>query len=152
LVMDGAGRLFSTDNQGDWVGTSKLHHILSGHFYGHAPSLAWREDFTKNRTVLDLDKLRTEGSVLFSHAILANSPGQPVFDLSGGKFGPFGGQIFVTEFNIPRLLRVMLEEVHGEFQGAVTTFYNGPPLRAGGIRLAFAPDGSLWTSQSERKQ
>jgi hypothetical protein len=89
--------------------------------------------------------------VLFSHAILANSPGQPVYDLTQGKFGPFTGQMFVTEFNIPRLLRVMLEEVGGELQGAAVPFYNGTPLRAGNIRLAFAPDGSLWVGQSDRR-
>jgi hypothetical protein len=52
---------------------------------------------------------------------------------------------------VPRLLRVMLEKVSGELQGAVAPFYDGPPLRAGNIRLAFAPDGSLWVGQSERR-
>ena len=152
LVLDPENRLFTTDNQGDWVGTSKLHYIQTGRFYGHAPGLVWREDFQKGRSVDELDKLRTEGAVLFSHAILANSPGQPVFDLTHGKFGPFAGQMIVTEFNIPRLLRVMLDTVHGQIQGATTPLYDGPPLRMGGIRLAFAPDGSLWSAQSERKQ
>lgn len=152
LVLDPQGRLFCTDNQGDWVGTSKLFHVEQGKFYGHAPSLAWREDFKKGRTLEELDKMRTEGSVLFPHAILANSPGQPVVDQTGGKFGPFAGQMIVTEFNIPRLLRVMLEEVHGQVQGATTTFFEGGGLRAGNHRLAFAPDGSLWVAQSERKQ
>ena len=151
-VIDPQGRLFVTDNQGDWVGTSKLHLVLSGKFYGHPPSLAWREDFVKGRSVDGLDRLRTEGVVLFPHAIIANSPGQPVFDLTNGKFGPFGGQMLLPEFNIPRLLRVMLEEVHDEVQGACVPFYDGAPLRAGGIRLAFAPDGSLWSGQSERKE
>jgi hypothetical protein len=48
-------------------------------------------------------------------------------------------------------LRVMLEEVAGELQGAVTPFYDGAPLHAGNIRLAFAPDGSLWVGQNERR-
>jgi hypothetical protein len=151
IAMDPQGRVFVSDNQGDWVGTSKLHHVVPGRFYGHAASLVWRDDFVKGRSVDELDRLRTEGAVLFPHAILANSPGQPIFDTTGGKFGPFAGQMFLTEFNIPRLLRVMLEEVHGELQGAATPFFDGPPLRAGGIRLAFAPDGSLWVAQSERK-
>jgi len=152
IGFDPQGRLFITDNQGDWIGTSKLHQVKPGRFYGHAPSLVWRDDFKPGRTVDELDQMRTEGTVLFPHAILANSPGQPVWDTTGGKFGPFAGQLFVTEHNIPRLLRVMLEEVSGELQGAATTFYEGPPLRAGSHRLAFAPDGSLWIGQSERQQ
>jgi glucose/arabinose dehydrogenase len=152
LGIDPSGRLFAADNQGDWVGSSKLHHVQEGRFYGHAPSLVWRDDYKKGRTVEQLDRMRTEGAVIFPHAIMANSPGQPVFDETAGKFGPFAGQMFVTEFNIPRVMRVMLEEVHGELQGAATPFYDGPPLRAGSHRLAFAPDGSLWVAQSERKQ
>lgn len=151
IAMDPQGRVFVSDNQGDWVGTSKLHHVVAGRFYGHAASSVWRDDFVKGRSVDDLDRMRTEGAVLFPHAILANSPGQPIFDTTGGKFGPFAGQMFVTEFNIPRLLRVMLEEVTGELQGAATSFFDGPPLHSGSHRLAFAPDGALWVAQSERK-
>ena len=151
IVLDPEGRVFVTDNQGDWVGTSKLHYIEQGGFYGHPSGLAWRSDWHGQPTVLQLDRMRREGTVLFPHAILANSPGEPVVDVTQGKFGPFAGQMFVTEFNVPRLLRVMLEEVAGALQGAVTPFYDGSPLRSGNIRLAFAPDGSLWVGQSERR-
>jgi len=151
IVLDPQERLFVTDNQGDWVGTSKLHQVVPGGFYGHPSALVWRPDYQGPPSVVQMDKMRHEGVILFPHAILANSPGQPVYDLTQGKFGPFAGQMFVTEFNIPRLLRVMLEEVAGELQGAVAPFYDGPPLRAGNIRLAFAPDGSLWVGQSERR-
>jgi len=162
LVFDPRGRLFVTDNQGDWVGTSKLHYVVPGGFYGQPSGLVWRSDWDQlekelgpaphiSGTALEhLDRLRHEGAVLFPHAILANSPGQPVFDKSGGKFGPFSGQMFVTEFNIGRILRVMLEDVGGEPQGAVTTFYDRGGLRAGNIRLSFGPDGSLWTGHSQR--
>jgi len=150
IVLDPEGRLFVTDNQGDWVGTSKLFCVVPGAFYGHPGSLSWEPDWGGPLSALELDKKRHEGNVLFPHAILANSPGQPVIDTTGGKFGPFAGQMFVTEFNTPRVLRVMLETVHGELQGATTPFYDGPPLRTGNIRLAFAPDGSLWVGQTER--
>jgi glucose/arabinose dehydrogenase len=151
IVLDPMGRILVTDNQGDWVGTSKLHFVEPGGFYGHPSSLVWRSDWKGPPSVLELDRMRHEGTVLFPHAILANSPGQPVFDSTDGKFGPYSGQMFVTEFNIPRLLRVMFEEVSGELQGAVTPFFDGAPLRAGNIRLAFAPDGSLWVGQSQRR-
>jgi hypothetical protein len=64
-----------------------------------------------------------------------------------GKFGPFAGQLFVGEMNRDRILRVMLEEVGGELQGACIPFIDGHGLRVGNNRLAFAPDGSLWIGQ-----
>jgi len=151
LTLDPAGRLFVTDNQGDWIGTSPIHHVRPGGFYGHPGPLAWREDFDSKRSVLDYDRLRTPGAAQLPHALLANSAGQPAFDTTQGKFGPFAGQMFVPEYTIPRLFRVMLDEVDGEVQCAATTFLDGAPLRNANLRLAFAPDGSLWCSQSERR-
>ena len=151
IMMGADDQLFVTDNQGDWIGTSPLHHVLPGGFYGHPASIVWRQDWHGPPSVLQLDKMRRDATVLFPHGIVANSPGQPIVDSTRGKFGPFAGQIFVTEFNVPRLLRVMLEEVAGELQGAVAPFYDGPPLRSGNIRLAFAPDGSLWVGQDQRR-
>ena len=149
--LDPAGRLFVTDNQGDWIGTSKLHHVVDGRFYGHPAGLTWRADYRPNRTLPELDQLRTEAVALLPHAIMANSPGQPAFDPSDGKFGPFAGQMFVPDYVTPRIFRVMIDEVAGEVQCAATTFFDGAPLRTANVRVAFAPDGSLWACQSERK-
>jgi len=92
--------------------------------------------------------MRTKAVVLFPHDIIANSPSQPVWDTSSGKFGPFEGQLFVGEMNEGRLIRVMLEKVGGEFQGACIPFFDNKGLRKGNNRLAFAPDGSLWVGQN----
>jgi hypothetical protein len=151
IMIDANDQVFVTDNQGDWIGTSPFHHIVQGGFYGHPGGLVWRPDFKGPLSLLELDRMRRDGTVMFSHGIIANSPGQPLTDTTQGKFGPFAGQIFVTEFNVPRILRVMLEEVAGELQGAVAPFYDGTPLRSGSIRLAFAPDGSLWVGQGQRR-
>ena len=67
--------------------------------------------------------------------------------MTNGKFGPFSGQLFIGEMNRDRILRVMLEKVDGEFQGACIPFIDGHGLRTGNNRLAFAPDGSLWVGQ-----
>ena len=151
INIDPAGRVFVTDNQGDWIGTSKLHHIVEGRFYGHPAGLVWRDDYRPNRSLLELDQMRTEAVALLPHAIMANSPGQPSFDTTEGKFGPFAGQMFVPDYVTPRIFRVMVDEVAGELQCAATTFFDGAPLRTSNIRTAFAPDGSLWSCQSERK-
>lgn len=153
LVVDTLGRLFATDNQGDWVGTSALYHVEAGKFYGHPASLLWQEGWDRGDPsripIQQLMALRTRASVLFPHGIMSASPTQPVVDQTGGKFGPFSGQLFIGEMNQPRILRVMLEEVGGQLQGACLPFLDEQGLRKGNNRLAFAPDGSLWVGQAE---
>lgn len=153
MGFDLKGNLFATDNQGDWVGTSPLYHVVKDRFYGHPGSLVWKSDWNRGDpyhiTPEELNKMRTKPSVLFPHNIIANSITQPLCDTTNGKFGPFAGQFFIGEMNRGRIVRVMLEEVGGEFQGACIPFFDENGLRKGNNRLAFAPDGSLWVGQAE---
>ncbi|GAB2595667.1 PQQ-dependent sugar dehydrogenase [Spirosoma areae] len=158
IGFDAKGRLFVTDNQGDWLGTSKLYHVEEGKFYGHPASLVWRPGFPDvdplTLSVQALDSMRTVESVAFPHELMAHSPTQIAFDNSGGKFGPFAGQLFVGEMDFPHLLRILPDEVGGQIQGACVPFFekggsNGVPLRIGNNRLAFAPDGSLYLGQAD---
>ncbi|WP_236978920.1 PQQ-dependent sugar dehydrogenase [Membranihabitans maritimus] len=153
LGFDQDGNLFVADNQGDWVSTSALYHIQENNFYGHPASLVWKEDWTGGNPfetpIGELDGMRTKASVLFPQGIMANSPSQPLFDPTNGRFGPFAGQLFIGEMNRERIVRVMLEEVNGQIQGACVPFMDNKGLRKGNNRLAFAPDGSLWVGQTE---
>jgi glucose/arabinose dehydrogenase len=152
MTIDRDGNLFVTDNQGDWLGTSKLYHVQPHEWHGHPPSLAWEEGIHTMPLAIPvpvLNRMRVKEIVQFPNAVLANSPTQPIFDYTGGKFGPFEGQMFVGEMNHPVIMRVMLEEVNHELQGAVAPFIEGPPLRLGSNRLAFAPDGSLWVGHTD---
>jgi len=153
LGVDDAGNLFVTDNQGDWLGTNKLYHVKKDKFYGHPASLVWEAGF-KDINPLDLppvvlDKMRQRAAILFPHGIMANSPTQPLQDRTEGKFGPFAGQLLVGDMDHEYIMRVMLEEVDGEMQGACITLFDSLGLRIGNNRLAFAPDGSLWVGQSD---
>ncbi len=156
LGVDPAGRLFSIDNQGDWVGACALYRIEKDHFYGHVPSLIWREEFQGGqspilRPVEELDALRTRAAVVFPYGDMSNSPTQPVWDTTGGKFGPFTAQMFLGEMNQRFLMRVMLEDVDGVTQGAVTPFLGdaaNPKMRRGNNRLAFDAEGGLWVGQT----
>ena len=151
LGIDPDDNLFVADNQSDWVPTSSLYHVRKDHFYGHPASLVWKKEWKNrdpfNAPISELDKIRTPAAVLFPQGIMANSPSQPLVDMTHGKFGPFSGQLFIGEMNRDRILRVMLEKVGGEFQGACIPFIDAHGLRAGNNRLAFAPDGSLWIGQ-----
>jgi len=153
LGFDLEGNLFVTDNQGDWVGTSKLHHVEKGNFYGHAGSLLWEKDWTEGKPidlpVAKLDARRQTAAVLFPHGLMANSPSQPLADSTGGKFGPYAGQLLVGEMNKGRIMRVMLEKVGGKLQGACVPFFDGNGLSTGNNRLCFSPDGkTLWVGHS----
>jgi hypothetical protein len=66
----------------------------------------------------------------------------------GGKFGPFDGQLLVGEFTNSAVSRVFLEKVGGEYQGACFPFLSGFPAAV--VRLAFAPDGSLFVGMTNR--
>lgn len=153
LEMDDEGNLFIPDNQGDWLGTSKLYHIKKDHFYGHAPSLVWEDGFESieplELPVPVLDKMRTEAAIKFPHGFFVNSPTQPLIDRTGGKFGPFTGQMFIGEMNHKRIVRVILEKVQGEFQGATTSFIDSTGLNIGNNRLAFSPGGDLYVGQTD---
>lgn len=158
IGFDAKGRLFVTDNQGDWLGTSKLYHVEEGKFYGHPASLVWRPGFPDidplTLPVQTLDSLRTVESIAFPHEVMAHSPTQLVFDNTGGKFGPFAGQLFVGDMDFAHLIRVLPDEVDGQIQGACIPFFskagsNDVALRIGNNRLAFAPDGSLYLGQTD---
>ena len=80
---------------------------------------------------------------------MSNSPTQPLTDTTGGKFGPFAGQMLIGEMNHPRILRVALEEVDGQLQGMAAALLEYHGLHKGDNRVAFAPDGSLWVGQTD---
>lgn len=151
LGFDMNENMFVVDNQGDWVGTSAMFHVKPNQFYGHPASLLWQEGWNRGDPskllIEELNRMRTKASVLFPHGIMSSSPGQPAVDDTNGKFGPYEGQFFVGEMNQERIMRVMLEEVDGELQGACMPFIDGKGLHKGNNRLAFAPDGSLWVGQ-----
>ncbi|MEY4483676.1 MAG: hypothetical protein RL693_1128, partial [Verrucomicrobiota bacterium] len=87
-------------------------------------------------------------AVWFPYVKTGQSPTGFACDLSGGKFGPFQGQLFVGEFVLSGVNRVFLEKVQGEYQGAVFKFVDG--LQGAALSLAFLPDGSLLVGESNR--
>ncbi|MEL6686825.1 MAG: hypothetical protein AAFP97_04310 [Pseudomonadota bacterium] len=145
-----SGEIFYTDNQGDWVGTSKLHLLEEGKFYGHPVSLRDHPDYTveaiKEMSLDELYALSEKPVVWFPHVEVSNSPGNPEWDITGGKFGPFEGQIFIGDQTQSNVFRVMLDEVDGQYQGAVLNFIGG--FQSGNIRTVFDQYGHLWVGQT----
>jgi hypothetical protein len=69
-------------------------------------------------------------------------------DDTGGKFGPFAGQLFVGDFTMALVSRVDLEKVGGEYQGACFPFRQG--FASAVARLRFGEDGSLFAGLTNR--
>lgn len=87
--------------------------------------------------------------VWFPYGRMGQSITEPVWDTTGGKFGPFAGQCFVGDQTKSNVMRVALEQVNGVYQGACFPFRAG--LQCGVNRIAFSPDGtSLFAGQTNR--
>lgn len=136
------GRLYYCDNQGEWVASCKLHEIRQNEFYGHMASVRW----WLGKKEGDRPEM-TPPCVWFPYS-MSQSATEPIGDSTGGKFGPFAGQLFVGELTKSSIMRVALEEVGGRMQGACFAFRQG--FECGVNRLRFAPDGSLFVAQTNR--
>ncbi|UTF59414.1 family 16 glycoside hydrolase [Gilvimarinus sp. DA14] len=145
------GKLWYTENQGEFVGTSKLFVLEQDKFYGHPSGLVDLPGKKPDSPDIQWEKVadtRERAVLLFPHNIVANAPGNPVWDTTDGKFGPFAGQMLVGDQTQSNLLRVVTEKVGGRLQGAVIPFMSG--LESGVMRGVFLPDNSLLVGQTGR--
>ena len=144
--------LFITDNQGDWVADCCLYYVREGNFYGHPASLPARPDFTKEKvlsmTAEDFAKFSTPPAIWFPRETIANTPGSPIWDTTGGKFGPFENQIFIGDQRQSNYFRCGVEKVNGDYQGWCVDFLRG--LESGPVKMSFDPQGRLWSAQVGR--
>jgi mono/diheme cytochrome c family protein len=145
-----ADELFVTDVSGAWVPTSTLMHVEKDGFYGHPDPLKWHPEFKdRHLTREELQQMRRPPAAYLPRGLMGTSPGQPVWDTTGGRFGPFAGQIFLGDVS-SLVMRVALEKVGGAYQGAAFPFLRGHGLRLGGMHNAFGPDGALYIAQTVR--
>ncbi|MBM3990448.1 MAG: DUF1080 domain-containing protein [Planctomycetes bacterium] len=144
------GEIFYTDNQGDWMPACPIFHVKDGAFYGHPASLNWTSEYRDSgRTASDTlpPNVERARAALWLPYDWSRSTGNLVEDTTGGKFGPFGGQMFVAEMTNGYLLRAGFEEVAGQYQGWVVPFRHKV---GSNVRLRFAPDGSLLCGFTDR--
>jgi hypothetical protein len=130
LFLGPDGEIFTTENQGNWVPSSKLLHIMQGHFYGVHKIKPGPGPF---------DNIpETPPAIWMDHNTIAISPTQPVFLTSG----PFKGQMIAGDNNMGTLQRYFLEKVGGEYQGAIFRFSGG--IEAAANRIMTGPDGAIY--------
>ncbi|MEX2569069.1 MAG: c-type cytochrome [Cyclobacteriaceae bacterium] len=86
-------------------------------------------------------------AVWFPYGIHGISTSEPI-KIPEGHFGPFAGQLLVGDQGQSKIMRVMLEEVNGELQGAAIDFRSN--FRSGVLRMAWGSDGSLFVGETNR--
>ena len=144
------GDLFYTDNQGDWMPVCGLFHVTPGAFFGHPASLRWTEAYGMGKDIpssIEPPAQKRKPAAVWLPYEWSRSTGSLVTDSTGGRFGPFSGQQFVAELTNGNLLRVSMEKVRGEYQGAVFPFMAD---LGSAVRVRFAPDGSLFVGYTNR--
>ena len=153
------GDIFYTDNQGEWCNASKLSHLEFGDYHGHPWGLptqtqagepfdsipqpvsgTWMKDMH-----LQIPQFKMP-AVWFPYDKMGKSPSGLRWDRSEGQFGPFSGQLFVADQHHATVMRVVLEQVDGHWQGACLPFREG--FQCGIIRICFGQDASLFVGMS----
>ncbi len=142
IVCGPGGDIFFTDNQGDWIQSCKLAHVIPGRFYGHPedkPDILPEGEYPDGPSAVWLPYHR-ERAVESS----ASTSG-PAWDGTQGAFGPFADQLFVGDVGYGTnsgIMRIALQKVDGQYQGAAFRFIDGQPH--GCLRMKFGPDNQLY--------
>lgn len=155
------GEMFVTDQQGTWVPATPIHHLKKGVFFTNPEGIASQN---LPESPLSMPAKVADG-ISYPEAVQRNPAMQPaavwlpynkmgrsgtdiVMIPEDGSFGPFEGQLLVGEFTNSAINRVFLEKIDGQYQGACFPFLDGFPAAV--VRLAFAPDGSLFVGMTNR--
>ena len=125
------GELTSSDNEGNWVPTSRVNYVKPGGFYGHV--------HTAHRTEPpnDYDK-----PLLWLPHQVDNSSGGQVW-VTSDRWGPSDGDLLHLSYGKSSMFKILMEEIDGQWQGGAVRF----PLRfdSGVMRGRFNPvDGQLY--------
>ncbi len=87
-------------------------------------------------------------AVILPHGIMGISNAQFVVDKTGGKFGPFEGQVFVGDQGQSKVMRIVLEKVNGQYQGVAFDFRSG--FQSGAMRMDYDQNGNLFVGETNR--
>ncbi len=163
IGFNAAGDVFCTDNQGPWNGTCSLKHLKVGSFQGNPEGFKWfdlpavkaagmkkpREPDSGSRIAVEAGKIPeyVPPAILFPYQKMGQSASGVACDESGGKFGPFAGQMFVADQTHSTVMRCFLEQVDGVYQGACFPFRSG--FGSGNVPVEMA-NGRLFVGGTNR--
>lgn len=118
MAINRAGELFATDNQGNYNPFNELNHIVAGRHYGFVNQLERQRGEAPSRyespaIAMPHPWTRSVNGICFLEVPDGAAEGSPQ------SFGPFTGHLVGCEYDTRRLVRMTLEKVNGEIQGAV---------------------------------
>ncbi|QDU40491.1 hypothetical protein Mal4_48490 [Maioricimonas rarisocia] len=162
IAFNAEGDVFYTDNQGPWNGTCSLKHLIPGKFMGHPGGFEWydiaedvmgprpQEPKSGSRFVTEAKKIPEyePPAILFPYKKMGQSASGIACDTTGGKFGPFEGQMFVADQTFSTVMRCALEKVQGHYQGACFPFREG--FGSGSLGVEMTPQGAMFVGGTNR--
>lgn len=106
------GALFVTDNQGNYNPFNELNHVAEGKFFGFINQLEKRTGFTPPPLDPPAINIPHPWTRSVNGVCFLESP-------AGHSFGPFEGHLIGCEYDTRRLVRMTLQKIGDQFQGAV---------------------------------
>jgi hypothetical protein len=148
------GAMFCIESQGPWNGSCSLKHLKPGGFLGHPASYNWYpfadgieapalEPNSNSRMQVEKKRVKelVPPAVLFPYIKMGRSISGFRLNETGGKFGPFDGQLFFGDYTLSLIMRATTEKINGVWQGACYPFREG--LSTGIMNVEFTPSGQL---------
>lgn len=156
------GVMFYVESQGPWNGSCSLKHLKPGSFMGHpicfpGYDLPLAKDLVRPAEPQHQSRLIDESdripellpyAVVFPYRKMGQSITAPRVDRTGGRFGPFEGQMFLGDYSLSIVMRATTELVDGVWQGACYPFREG--LGNGILAVEFSAEGDLVTGGTNR--
>ena len=149
-----AGAMFVIESQGPWNGCCSLKPLKEGAFLGHPASYNWYpfakgvpapyvEPRSDSRMGIERKRVKelVPPAVRFPYIRMGRSISGFRLNTTGGRFGPFDGQLFLGDYALSIIMRATTEQVNGVWQGACYPFREG--LATGIMNVEFSPKDQL---------
>ncbi len=144
LAINRGGDLFASDNQGNYNPFNELNHIQFGKRYGFINKLEVQPGFSPpfESPAINMPHpwTRSVNGICFLET--------PAGLSTSSLFGPFEGDLIGCEYNGLSLIRMSLQKVGDQMQGAAYAFSRpvatGDATFEGPICAAIAPNGDLY--------
>ncbi len=147
IALSPTSELFATDNQGNYNPFNELNHLVPGARYGFINRLEYKPGFNPpfQTAAIEIPHPWTRSVNGLCFLVLPEDMDRTN---AAEYFGPFAGHAIGCEYDTRRLVRMTLERVAGEYQGAVYPFSREPmgeePTFEGPLVCQVAPDGDLY--------